>query len=150
METVGLRTVAGQAKVIGTALCIGGSMLMTFYKGSLVHMWPSHIHWKYAEDMTASSSASSSSASASDTLLGAVLVIASCFGYSVWFIIQAKMSKTFSSPYTSSAIMNWMAAAECFAIGAAVERQASAWALGWNIRLYTVIYIVSGKIWLVS
>ncbi|ONK63154.1 uncharacterized protein A4U43_C07F11970, partial [Asparagus officinalis] len=49
METVGIRTVPGQAKVIGTILCIGGSMLMTFYKGTLVHIWPSHIHWKYAE-----------------------------------------------------------------------------------------------------
>lgn len=119
-------------------------MLMTFYKGALVHIWPSHIHWKYAENMTAAESTTTSATNSStDTLLGAILVIASCFAYSVWFIIQAKMSKSFSSPYTSSAIMCWMAAAECFVLGAVVERNVSAWALGWDIRLYTAIYLVS-------
>lgn len=141
METVGIRTLAGQAKIIGTVVCVGGSMLMTFYKGSLVHIWPSPIHWKYFEDMTASESMNATGHSTTNMLFGAVLIIASCFGYSVWFIIQARMSKTFSSPYTSSAIMCWMSAVQCFIFGAAIERKASAWEIGWDIRLYTVLYI---------
>ncbi|KAJ0979982.1 hypothetical protein J5N97_015456 [Dioscorea zingiberensis] len=135
METVGIKTVAGQAKVAGTALCVGGSMLMTFYKGSLVKMWPSQIHWRYAEQMTADVAPADH-----NLVLGAALVIGSCFAWAIWFIIQAKMSRSFSSPYTSSTIMCGMAGIQCLIIGFAVERDISDWALGWDIRLAAALY----------
>lgn len=87
METVGIRTMAGQAKVAGTLICVGGSMLMTFYKGSLIKMFPSHIHWKYAEEMTAASVASPAAAD-HNLALGAALVVGSCFAGAIWYIIQ--------------------------------------------------------------
>ncbi|OAY74855.1 WAT1-related protein, partial [Ananas comosus] len=121
--------------VAGTVLCVGGSMLMTFYKGSLIKLWPSHIHWRYAENATAGGGGSGNMA------LGAVLVIASCFAWSIWFIIQTKMSKSFASPYTSTAIMSLMAGLQCSVIGVGVEWRLSAWALGWDIRLAAVLYI---------
>ncbi|KAM0833427.1 hypothetical protein ACQ4PT_064266 [Festuca glaucescens] len=36
METVRLATPSGQAKVFGTVVCVGGSMIMPFYKGPLL------------------------------------------------------------------------------------------------------------------
>ncbi|WOK96068.1 WAT1-related protein [Canna indica] len=141
MESVGIKTMAGQAKVIGTALCVGGSMLMTFYTGSLIKMWPSHIHWRYAEDMASNGGGGGGSPGSQNMAFGAVLVIASCFTWAIWFIVQAKMSKRFSSPYTSSALMCLMASVQCVVIAAGVERKASAWALGWNIRLAASLYI---------
>ncbi|CAL9773861.1 unnamed protein product [Musa acuminata subsp. burmannicoides] len=137
METVGIRTLGGQAKVMGTLLCVSGSMLMTFYRGSLIKVWRSHIHWRYAEEMTISSA---NNASDQNMAVGAALVIASCLAWAVWFIIQAKMSKSFSSPYTSSALMCFMAGVQCFVIAAGVERSFSAWALGWDIRLAASLY----------
>ncbi|CAL9126644.1 unnamed protein product [Musa textilis] len=137
METVGIRTLAGQAKGMGTLLCVSGSMLMTFYRGSLIKVWRSHIHWRYAEEMTSSSG---NNASDQNMAVGAALVIASCLAWAVWFIIQAKMSKSFSSPYTSSALMCFMAGVQCFVIAAVVERSFSAWALGWDIRLAASLY----------
>lgn len=56
---------------------------------------------------------------------------------------QAKMSKSFSSPYTSSALMCFMAGVQCFVIAAGVERSFSAWALGWDIRLAASLYTVT-------
>ncbi|XP_065014897.1 WAT1-related protein At1g09380-like [Musa acuminata AAA Group] len=137
METVGIRTLGGQAKVMGTLLCVSGSMLMTFYRGSLIKVWRSHIHWRYAEEMTISSA---NNASDQNMAVGAALVISSCLAWAVWFIIQAKMSKSFSSPYTSSALMCFMAGVQCFVIAAGVERSFSAWALGWDIRLAASLY----------
>ncbi|XP_008781052.1 WAT1-related protein At1g09380 [Phoenix dactylifera] len=137
METIGIRTLAGQAKVIGTVLCVGGSMEMTFYKGSLVKIWSSRIHWRYAEGMASSTGGSDDGRSMA---LGAALIIASCIAWAVWFIIQAKMSESFSSPYTSSALLCFMAAIQCLVIGAGVERKLSAWRLGWDIRLVTTLY----------
>ncbi|CAA7405849.1 unnamed protein product [Spirodela intermedia] len=127
---------AGSAKVLGTAICVGGSMLMTFYKGSLVRLPPSSIHWRYAEEVAGEVP----SAAGEEMVLGATLVVASCFAWSVWFIIQAKMSENFASPYTSTAIMSLMASLECLAVGAAVERKAAGWAVGWDIRLVAAFY----------
>ncbi|XP_039128413.1 LOW QUALITY PROTEIN: WAT1-related protein At1g09380-like [Dioscorea cayenensis subsp. rotundata] len=139
METVGIRTMAGQAKVAGTLICVGGSMLMTFYKGSLIKMFPSHIHWKYAEEMTAASVASPAAAD-HNLALGAALVVGSCFAGAIWYIIQAKLSKSFAYPYTSSAIMCAMAGMQCIIISVIVDRNTSKWALGWDIRLASAIY----------
>lgn len=85
METVGIRTLAGQAKVIGTVLCVGGSMLMTFYRGSLIKIWQSTIHWRYAEEVSGGGAGGSDY---QNMAFGAVLVIASCFTWAIWFIIQ--------------------------------------------------------------
>lgn len=53
------------------------------------------------------------------------------------------MSKSFACPYTSTAIMSLMAGLQCSVIGVGVEWRLSAWALGWDIRLAAVLYIVS-------
>ena len=52
------------------------------------------------------------------------------------------MSDSFTSPYTSTALMSLMASAECLIIGAAVERKAAGWAVGWDIRLIAAFYTV--------
>lgn len=49
MESVRLSAAAGQAKVFGTVVCVGGSMIMPFYKGPLLRLWASPIHWRFAE-----------------------------------------------------------------------------------------------------
>ncbi|KAJ3691882.1 hypothetical protein LUZ61_021046 [Rhynchospora tenuis] len=138
METVRIKTASGQAKVSGTLLCVGGSMLMTFYKGSIIKLWGPHIHWRYAATATATSA---STIDSHHMAFGAVLVIASCFAWAVWFIIQAKMCKSFGSPYTSSTLLCFMAGMQCFVIGSVVHRKWSVWALGWDIRLAAVLYI---------
>ncbi|XP_074586787.1 WAT1-related protein At1g09380-like [Curcuma longa] len=137
METVGIRTLAGQAKVAGTVLCVGGSMLMTFYRGGLIRMWPSPIDWRYAAEM---SSKAGADAGGHHMAVGAALVIFSCLAWAIWFIIQAKMSKSFPCPYTSSAMMCFMAGVQCLALAACTARKASAWAMGWDIRLAASIY----------
>jgi drug/metabolite transporter (DMT)-like permease len=83
IEAVGLLTPAGQAKVIGTVVCIGGSMIMPFYKGPLLKIWPSPIHWLYAEHTTAAAASHSSSSG-----LGDALIIFSCVAWAVWLIMQ--------------------------------------------------------------
>ncbi|XP_078436365.1 nodulin MtN21 /EamA-like transporter family protein [Wolffia australiana] len=138
METVELGSLAGSAKVVGTVLCVGGSMLMTFYKGMLLRLPQSSIHWHYAEELTGG--VTSASSNGDKMVLGSMLVVASCVSWAVWFIVQAKMSESFASPYTSTALMSLMASVECMAVGAAVERKAAGWAVGWDIRLAAAFY----------
>ncbi|KAK8935355.1 WAT1-related protein [Platanthera zijinensis] len=139
IETADMKTSSGQAKVVGTAFSIGGSMLMTFYKGPLIHVPSSSIHWTYAEGAVESDGATL--ASRGEEAIGAMLVVASCIAWAAWFIIQAKMSQSFSAPYTNSALFSAMAALQCLLIGIIGERDFNRWALGLDIRLVAVLYI---------
>ncbi|KAK9147103.1 hypothetical protein Sjap_007006 [Stephania japonica] len=135
METVGIKRRAGQAKVIGTILCVGGAMLMSFYKGRLIKIGKSPIDWRYAESMRERNSGNEES-----TFIGPLLIVGSCVAWAGWFIVQTKMSKGFPAPYTSSGIMSLMAAVQCSVIGAFAERDLKEWSLHSNIRLVASAY----------
>ncbi|KAM0827510.1 hypothetical protein ACQ4PT_068137 [Festuca glaucescens] len=161
METVRLATPSGQAKVFGTVVCVGGSMIMPFYKGPLLKVWASPMHWRYAEHTTDAAAPASGHAA----IIGDVLIILSCIAWAVWFIIQvptptsssygacsnkscnslfnlqSKMSERFSAPYTSTTIMSLMAGVQCAGVSAVMDRSLSAWKLGLDIRLYAALYI---------
>ena len=80
---------SGKAKVAGTALCVVGSMLITFYKGPLVRTLASPVHWPYVQRTMGAEAAAHAGAHAA--VLGAVLVIASNVAWAVWFIIQVRV-----------------------------------------------------------
>ena len=43
LETLGLRTMQGKAKVLSTLGSIGGALLLTLYKGPHIDMWSTHV-----------------------------------------------------------------------------------------------------------
>jgi len=144
METVRPGTPAGQAKLVGTAVCVGGSMIIPFYKGPVLRLWPSPIHWRFAEHTSpASAPAAAAGGHSAGAVAGDVLIIGSCVAWAVWFIMQSRMAEGFSAPYTSTAIMCVMAGAQCAGVSAAMDRSLAVWKLGFDIRLYSVLYIVS-------
>jgi drug/metabolite transporter (DMT)-like permease len=144
MEPVRPGTAAGQAKLVGTAVCVGGSMLIPFYKGPVLRVWASPIHWRFAEHASPPAAAAAAGAHTGPAaVLGDVLVIASCVAWAVWFILHTKISQGFSAPYTSTAIMCLMAGVQCAGVSAALDRSLAVWKLGFDIRLYSVLYIVS-------
>lgn len=132
-EKVGLKRLSGQAKVLGTILCVGGAMFLTFYKGPIVNIGESVIRWKYAND-------SGDSKDKSNSVLGSLIVIASTISWAVWYIIQAKVSEKFPAPYTSTLLMCLMGSVQCAVIGAGVNHRASDWALNTPLRLVATIY----------
>ncbi|PWZ11777.1 hypothetical protein Zm00014a_002261 [Zea mays] len=143
MEPVRPGTGAGQAKLVGTAVCVGGSMLIPFYKGPVLRVWASPIHWRFAEHASppAAAAAAAGAHTGPAAVLGDVLVIASCVAWAVWFILHTKISEGFSAPYTSTAIMCLMAGVQCAGVSAALDRSLAVWKLGFDIRLYSVLYI---------
>ncbi|XP_042516415.1 WAT1-related protein At1g09380-like isoform X1 [Macadamia integrifolia] len=135
LERVGIKRRSGQAKVLGTILCVGGAMLMSLYKGRLINTMESSIHWRYAETMQQRDSSSES-----NLFLGPLLLVGSCISWALWFIIQAKMTETFAAPYSSTALLCFMASIQCGVIGICVEHNISGWSLKSHIRLITALY----------
>jgi drug/metabolite transporter (DMT)-like permease len=135
--------VAGRAKMAGTVLCVVGSMVMTFYTGLVVRTMDSLISWLYVQRTMATEAMADAGGQAA--ILGAVLVIASTGTLAVWFIIQKKLSKSFASPFTSTALIALMASFQCAIIGVAAEPRLSSWALGLDIRLIGSLYVVRSR-----
>ena len=86
---MGIKTKPGQAKVIGTIICVGGALLLSFYHGHTIGISVPSMHWTYAENMEKNSSTSSSHGNA---IIGPLLLIASSLSWSVWFIIQVSLA----------------------------------------------------------
>ncbi|XVF31502.1 hypothetical protein REPUB_Repub16aG0151400 [Reevesia pubescens] len=134
-ETVGIKKASGQAKVLGTLVCVGGAMLLSFYHGHIIGIGESSIHWKYAEEMT-----SKSSSNGSNFFLGPFLVMASAVSWALWFIIQGQTSKNFPAPYTCTALMCFMASIECTIIAIFTDHKIPDWSLSSSMRLIAALY----------
>jgi len=86
METVNMKKLRCQAKVIGTILTVAGAMLMTLYKGPIVELlWTGHIfHSKSnATNITRSSSKN-------NWILGSILLIISTIAWASLFVLQVR------------------------------------------------------------
>lgn len=53
------------------------------------------------------------------------------------------MSATYPYPYSSTALMSLMGSIQATVYAICIEKDWSAWKLGWNIRLLTTIYAVN-------
>ncbi|KAL0384734.1 UNVERIFIED_CONTAM: WAT1-related protein [Sesamum radiatum] len=104
LEKLGVKSKAGQAKILGTILCVGGALLLSFYHGSVVNIGDSSIHWSYAQK-----TGTNNSINHVNLILGPFLLIVSAVSWAVWLIIQTRVSQKYAAPYSSSALMCLMA-----------------------------------------
>ncbi|KAK2393144.1 WAT1-related protein [Trifolium repens] len=151
-EKLNLRAASGKAKVLGTVIGIGGAMMLIFLKGVEINIWPFHINLLHPPQHQ-NGHVASLNVNSSSKWLGVLCAVASCFSFSLWLIIQAKMSKEYPSHYSSTALMSTMGAIQATAFGLCVERDWSQWKLGWNIRLLAVAYsgiVASGLVVIVT
>ncbi|GMP69218.1 hypothetical protein CsSME_00028558 [Camellia sinensis var. sinensis] len=135
LESVGIKRKAGQAKILGTVVCVGGAMLLSLYHGRTV-IGRSSIHWKYAENIRKETSTNHPN----NFILGPFLIIASTVSWAIWFIIQARMSEKYAAPYTTSTLICLMASIQCGIIGFCANHNISAWSLTPGIRAFSSIY----------
>ncbi|GFP80377.1 wat1-related protein at1g09380 [Phtheirospermum japonicum] len=136
MEKLGLKSKAGQAKIVGTILCVGGAILLSFYHGPIVNIGESSIHWKYAEK----TGTKNGSINHVNLILGPFLLIVSAISWAAWLIIQTKVSQKYGAPYSSSALMCLMASIQCVIVAFAFDHDLSAWSLHSSIRIVSSIY----------
>ncbi|XP_058731363.1 WAT1-related protein At1g68170-like [Vicia villosa] len=126
---------SGKAKVTGTILGLAGALLLTFYKGVEFEIWPFKINLLDPKDNQIELVTDTAS-----ELLGVLCVVLSCFCFSMWLIIQAKISEVYPCPQSSIALMSVIGTVQCFILGFIVERDLDQWKLGWDIRLLTVAF----------
>jgi drug/metabolite transporter (DMT)-like permease len=82
---VGIKKTSGQTKLLGTIVCVGGAMLLSFYHGHMINIGESSIHWNYAD-----STGNSSTDKKSNLVLGSLFIIASAVSWAIWFTVQVR------------------------------------------------------------
>lgn len=86
MERLDIHRLAGQAKLLGTLLGIGGALVLNLYKGMKITLPSMHIHLLHnANDTT-----TAAQHTANDDIWGSVLAFLSCASYAAWLIFQVK------------------------------------------------------------
>ena len=86
MEALHIRSMAGLLKVAGVLLSVGGTMIISLYKGEILHLWNPILHHPNEEHVDV----------ASHQLRGTFLLAGSSFMFACWYLIQVMFPVTLS------------------------------------------------------
>ncbi|CAM8894503.1 unnamed protein product [Rhodiola kirilowii] len=129
METLKIRSRRGTAKVIGSLLSLAGVTIMTIYKGHELSKFkgaPFHMEQKKTHE---------------EWFRGSILVAISCLSFSLSYILQAMTLQKYPAQLSLAVWMNIIGGAmSAIFAGVITIQEPNAWALGFDIRLWSVIY----------
>ncbi|XP_020524201.1 WAT1-related protein At2g39510-like isoform X2 [Amborella trichopoda] len=135
MEKVNTKTHRGQAKVLGTLICLGGAMTFIFYKGYLFPpLKDSSI------DIHGLNSHSGATHAKSDWVKGSSFVILAMLCWSVFLILLTSLCKDYPAPLSMNAWIFCFVVIQSAAVAVIFERTASPWALDWDLKLLAYVY----------
>jgi drug/metabolite transporter (DMT)-like permease len=135
MEKLRLRSLHSQAKVAGTICTVTGAVLMIMYHGPVVQFpWARGAHH-------ADPSAAAAAQSSATWLTGTVMIVASCVAWAGFFILQSNTLNSYPAPLTLTSVICAMGAVINAAVTLVAERRdMGAWVVGFDTRLFTVVY----------
>ncbi|CAM8972279.1 unnamed protein product [Rhodiola kirilowii] len=146
-EKAMIRKMAGQAKIIGTCVCVGGATLLAFYHGGLLIKSVSKLHLTFAgyKNKTVVVKA---------TTLGGILIVVSRVSLAIWLIIQTRLSRKFPAPFTNTMLLCLFSSVQCAVISVTINNdKPSAWYIKSHIQLVAVLYagVISSAVgfWLI-
>ncbi|KAK7301013.1 hypothetical protein RJT34_11868 [Clitoria ternatea] len=128
LEELRLQTWVGKAKTIGAILCVGGALTTSLYKGKEFYLGTHHAKSTVVV------------AHKTHMLQGTFFLLASCFSYTAWFIVQVQLQKVFPLRYFGTMLACVIAAIQSAIIGVIVDSSKAAWRLEWNLQLITILY----------
>ncbi|MQL95491.1 hypothetical protein Taro_028148 [Colocasia esculenta] len=135
VEKLGLGDVSGVAKVLGTLVCVGGAMVISLYRGKVLHVWP--FHFDITHELPGMKG------SIHNLPRGTSFLVGSCISYAFWFILQVKMFKAFPSIYWSTALTCATGCLQSIVIGVSLNGGKSAWLIRTKLQLLTIVYSVT-------
>ncbi|XP_019173415.1 PREDICTED: WAT1-related protein At2g39510-like [Ipomoea nil] len=133
VEKVNMRKVHSQAKVLGTAVTIGGAMIMTLVKGPNIGLpWTKHTN--LLQTATALYSQQ-------NIMKGDVMIIAACFFCAGFIILQAITLKSYPAGLSLTTLICTVGALQGSVVALVAERKnLAAWALNWDTKLLAMVY----------
>jgi drug/metabolite transporter (DMT)-like permease len=131
LEKVNIRSLGGQAKVIGTVISVGGAMIMTLYKGPVLKFLSPGVEGHL---MTSNSKPK-------NLVLGSILVFGSIVTWSASIVFQAPVLKRYPAQLSLTAFACLFGSLQSGLIAVIWERKkTNIWTIGWNFKLLGVVY----------
>ncbi|CAH9062244.1 unnamed protein product [Cuscuta europaea] len=135
MEKVNIKKVRCQAKVVGTLVTVGGAMLMTLYKGSVINLfWSNHIHLHNQNSSTAPASYDK------DWVKGSILLILATLAWASFFVLQAFTLRKYTAQLSLTSLVCFIGTLQSIAVTFVVEHKISVWSIGWDVNLLAAAY----------
>jgi drug/metabolite transporter (DMT)-like permease len=121
MEKLDMNSKYGLAKIMGTIVCVGGAMIMTFYKGSVLLTTRNELTFN-------------------TWILGALMLFVGCLFWSGWVTFQTPVVRKYPAQLSLTAIMLFQGTVLSTLVALVFEPKASSWRLKWDIQLLSIIY----------
>ncbi|CAN1730871.1 WAT1-related protein At1g43650, partial [Linum perenne] len=143
MERLSIRKVHGIAKVVGSAVGVSGALVYALVKGPALK-GPALVNHN---DSSSKHGPLKHCCSKGDWLKGSLVMILANTLWSLWLVLQGRMVKQYPAKVRFITINCAFSCIQSAIVAVILEREASAWKLGWNIHLYSIAYcgvIVTG------
>jgi hypothetical protein len=75
-----MKSLVGNIKVTGTLICVGGTLLISLYKGKVLHLWPTNIIGYHPNQ--------AGPAFGHHHMRGTILLVISSLSLAVWYTVQ--------------------------------------------------------------
>ncbi|CAN6271101.1 unnamed protein product [Urochloa humidicola] len=139
VESLNMKSKAGSAKILGTLMSFGGVLLLSLYKGVAVTTHAAAVisaHHAAAD----SSQVGTSTADKKTWMLGTVSLLANCLFFSLWLLLQSRLTKKYPALYSSTAIMFFFSTLQAGALTVTIERHSSVWIVTRRLEILTILY----------
>ncbi|KAL5569136.1 hypothetical protein UlMin_025711 [Ulmus minor] len=132
LENVNIRRLHSQAKIVGTAVTVGGAMFMTMFNGPMLP-----LPWTNASSHHEAANAENNQVS----IKGAVMITAGCVCWSCFIVLQAITLKSYPAELSLTTLICLMGTIEGGVVALALEwGNPAAWAIHLDSKLLAAVY----------
>lgn len=154
MESISIKHLHGIAKVLGSVICFSGVLVFAFVKGPPVKF----MNWYQSNDHKQIQDSSKTCCSREEWLKGSLIMISANTLWSLWLVLQGPIVKQYPAKLRLITLQCLFSCIQSALWAIAVERNPSAWKLGWDLNLLSVAYcgiIVTGitywlQVWVIQ
>ncbi|KAI9078659.1 hypothetical protein K1719_039408 [Acacia pycnantha] len=143
LESLSVKHMYGMAKILGSVLSLSGAIIFALVKGP-----PLEFKKWYPQNQEHHSSISLTNGhSILDLIKGPIMMLSANTAWSLWLILQGFIVKQYTAKFRLTTLQCLFSCMQSAVLAVVVERDPSAWKLGWNINLLSVTYcgvIVTG------
>ncbi|KAI4375130.1 hypothetical protein MLD38_013037 [Melastoma candidum] len=131
LEPLKLKELPGMAKVAGTGFTFAGTLVMTLYKGPVIHLpWSKVTSQAWPND----------DATDKHWIVGATFMFVACVAWSAFYVLQSITVIAYPAEISLASLICLAGAIEGAVMALVGEHRHGAWDIGWDSRLVAPLY----------
>ncbi|XP_030465428.2 WAT1-related protein At1g43650 [Syzygium oleosum] len=140
MEGISVGKWHGRAKVVGSVMGVSGALVYAFVKGPPVNLinWSSSGHAR--QSPPSGSTGIGNHSSSREWIKGSLIMLSANTLWSLWLILQGPIIKQYPAKLRLTTLQCFFSCMQSAFWAIATERDPTAWKLGWDMQLLSVVY----------